>query len=381
MEVAGMQERRSQENGAVLHAVIPAGGSGTRLWPLSRSGNPKFLHPLTGSADTLLQATVARLLPLASPADMFVVTGVAHAAAVARQLPELPEANILVEPSPRDSCAAIGLAAAVIERRSPGAVMGSFAADHLIRRTDVFADVVRDAVAGARRGLLMTVGITPTHPETGYGYLHCGEVIEGRIRRVLEFKEKPSRAVAEEYVASSSYLWNASMFVWRTDVFLAELRRQQPALHAGLTAIAAAWDGDARESVLGDLWPELTKISVDYAVMEGAAAEGLVATVPGDFGWHDVGDFHTVGDALPGDTDGNVIVGAGPDQVTKDEVLLHDVTDSVIVPGSGRLVAAMGLHDVVIVDTPDALLVCGRDRAQDVKKIVDALRERGSSTL
>jgi mannose-1-phosphate guanylyltransferase len=381
-----MAERRLPDNSAVLHAVIPAGGSGTRLWPLSRAGNPKFLHPLTGSAATLLQATVERLAVLSRPADILVVTGAAHAASVARQLPDLPEANILVEPSPRDSCAAIGLAAAVIELRAPGAVMGSFAADHLIRDEAAFAEVVRAAVWGAQRGLLMTVGIRPTHPETGYGYLFFGEPIEGSLRQVVEFKEKPSLEVAEGYIASGHYLWNAGMFVWRTDVFLGELQRQQPELHAGVTAIAAAWDTDAREEVLAEIWPELKRISVDYAVMEGAAAAGLVATVPGDFGWHDVGDFHTLGEMLAPDASGNVIVGAGPeatgrDVVVKEGVLLHDVESSVIVPAAGRLVAALGVRDMIIVDTPDAVLVCPRDRAQDVKKLVDALKERGSEVL
>jgi len=386
-----MADGRTTENGAMLHAVIPAGGSGTRLWPLSRAANPKFLHPLTGTAATLLQATVARLAPLSPPADTLVVTGAAHAASVARQLPDLPEANILVEPSPRDSCAAIGLAAAVIQLRAPGAVMGSFAADHLVRDEAVFVDVVRQAVAGAEQGLLMTIGIQPTQPETGYGYLHCGEVVSGSLRRVVEFKEKPSLEVAEEYVASGRYFWNAGMFVWRTDVFLAELSRQQPQLYAGLTEIAAAWDTDGRERALTEIWPELPKISVDYAVMEGAAAQGLVGTVPGAFGWHDVGDFDTLCEMLPGDRDGNVVLGSDPadaasaasadEDAIKAGVILHDVADSLIIPSTGRIVAALGVRDMIIVDTPDAVLVCPRDRAQEVKKLVDALKERGSEVL
>src|SRR5690348_12391704 len=227
----------------MLYAVIPAGGSGTRLWPLSRAGNPKFLHPLTGSAATLLQATVERLAPLASLEQTFVVTGGAHAAAVARQLPELPEQNVLVEPSPRDSCAAIGLAAAIIARRDPQGVMGSFAADHLVADGERFVATLREAVTGAQQGFLMTVGIQPVRPETGYGYLECDGLVDGGpIRRVDEFKEKPSREVAEQYLASGHHFWNASMFVWRVDLFLAELARQQPALHAGLVEIAAAWD-------------------------------------------------------------------------------------------------------------------------------------------
>jgi mannose-1-phosphate guanylyltransferase len=367
----------------MLYAVIPAGGSGTRLWPLSRAGNPKFLHPLTGTPATLLQATVERLAPLAAPEQVFVVTGVAHATAVARQLPELPEENVLVEPSPRDSCAAIGLAAAIIATRDPQGVMGSFAADHLVADGERFVEVLRAAVRGAEQGYLMTVGIQPTRPETGYGYLECdGSVDEGPVRRVLQFKEKPSREVAEEYLADGHHYWNASMFVWRVDVFLGELARQQPELHAGLVRIAAAWDSSARDEVLGEVWPHLPRISVDYAVMEGAAAAGLVATVPGDFGWNDVGDFATLGEVLPGEPDesgapANVIVDPGE----KPDVLLLDSTGLVVVPHSGRLVAAVGLHNMIIVDTPDALLVVPRERAQDVKKVVDALKEAGQHKL
>ncbi|SCL19161.1 mannose-1-phosphate guanylyltransferase [Micromonospora inyonensis] len=358
----------------MLYAVIPAGGSGTRLWPLSRAGHPKFLHPLTGSTRSLLQATVDRLTPLTTAERTLVVTGAAHVAAVARQLTGLPEENILVEPSPRDSCAAIALAAAVIAARDPEAVMGSFAADHLIGQPDRWADTVREAVRGAERGLLMTVGITPTRAETGYGYLETGDPVDGGpLRPVVEFKEKPEVAVAEAYLRSGRHLWNASMFVWRVDVFLAELARQQPALHAGITAIAAAWGTPEQDDVLGTVWPTLPKISVDYAVMEGAATAGRVATVPGDFGWNDVGDFHTLGEVLPADERGNVVLGGD----TKPGVLLHDSDDLVVVAQSGRLVAALGVRDLIVVDTHDAVLVCPRDRAQDVKKLVDDLKERG----
>jgi mannose-1-phosphate guanylyltransferase len=363
----------------LLYAVIPAGGSGTRLWPLSRSGRPKFLHALTGEPATLLQATVHRLDRLTVPEQTLVVTGVAHATAVGRQLPDLPEENVLVEPSPRDSCAAIGLAAALISRREPDAVMGSFPADHLVRDRDAFENTIREAVAGARAGHLMTVGITPTQPETGYGYLRCGDVVgPGPVRVVEEFAEKPSYDVAVDYVSSGRYLWNAGMFVWRVDVFLAELRRQQRSLFDGLTEIAAAWGGPRQDAVLGEVWPELTRISVDYAVMEGAAAAGLVATVPGTFGWNDVGDFHALGEVLdPVDDAGNIVVGSAKTDAGDPPVLFHDAGGLIVVPESGRLIAALGVENLIIVDTEDAVLVCHRDRAQDVKQLVDDLKARG----
>ncbi|GAA3017266.1 mannose-1-phosphate guanylyltransferase [Actinokineospora globicatena] len=360
-----------------LFVVVPAGGSGTRLWPLSRASNPKFLHALTGTDRSLLQATFDRLTPLAPPERLLVVTGTAHAAGVARQLPDLPDSNILVEPFARDSCAAIALAAAVIERRSPGAVMASFAADHLITDTDEFARTVERAVAGAREGYLMTIGITPTRPETGYGYLRLSAQAErGVIQPVLEFKEKPSLEVASRYVSSGSYLWNASMFVWRTDLFLAELAARRPDVAGPIAAIAAAWDTDEQEDVLAELWPTVPKVAVEYAVMEPAAEEGKVATVPGDFGWSDIGDFETVVRLLGTD------VGQGGrsfSPATRSRAVVVDGEDVIVVPNSGRLVATLGVRDLIVVDTDDAVLVCDRDRAQDIKRLTEILREHGEA--
>jgi mannose-1-phosphate guanylyltransferase len=365
----------------VFYAVIPAGGSGTRLWPLSRAGHPKFLHALTGTRSSLLQATVERLAPLSPPANTYVVTGAAHAPAVARQLPELPEENIVVEPAPRDSCAAIALAAALIVRRDPDAVMGSFAADQLVRDRDRFVEVIRDAIAGAERGRMMTVGISPTRPEIGYGYIEFSEPIgPGAVHHVERFKEKPTVEAARQYLESGRFLWNAGIFVWRVQVFLAELARQQPEIHAGVTAIVDAWHRPDRDEVLAETWSTMPKIAIDYAVMEGAAEAGLVATVPGDFGWTDVGDFHTLGDLMPGDDRGNVVLGA-VDDAQKPPVLLHDSSDVIVVPHGDRLVSVLGVHNLIVVDTPDAVLICSRDRAQDVKKLVDALRERGDHDL
>lgn len=354
--------------------VVPAGGSGTRLWPLSRATDPKFLHPLTGTERSLLQATYDRLVPLASADRVHVVTGTAHAAAVARQLPEVPERNILVEPLARDSCAAIALAAAVIEQRSPGAVMASFAADHLIADVDAFSQTVMEAAVGAAQGKLMTIGIAPTRPETGYGYLQCSATAELGVQQpVLEFKEKPALDVATEYVSSGRYLWNASMFVWRTDVFLRELQQRSPEVYAPVTEIARAWDTDDRAAVLGELWPTIPKVAVEYAVMEPAAADGLVSTVPGDFGWSDIGDFETLGELLSTEVDGTRVVNTPGRGV----VVSVDSEGVVAVPASGRLVAALGVRDLIVVDTPDAVLVCRRDRAQDIKRLTEILRDTG----
>lgn len=369
----------------MLYAVIPAGGSGTRLWPLSRAGHPKFLLPLTGGT-SLLQATQARLEPLVPVARTLVVTGRRHAEAVAAQLPSLPAANLLAEPSPRDSCAAIGLAAAVIARREPDAVMGSFAADHVVQDVPQFTATVQAAVRGAEQGWLMTVGVKPTRPETGFGYLQCGATVDGGpVRRVRRFKEKPSYDLAVEFIHSDDYLWNGSMFLWRVDVFLRELARHQPVLHDQLQRIAAAWDTAGRQEALDEIWPQLPRIAVDYAVMEPAAADGKVATVPGDFGWSDVGDFRNLTELLPADEHGNVVLaGAGPagdPDAAADRsappALLPGTQDTVIVPGGGRMMAVLGLKDAIVVDTPDALLVCAKDRAQDVKQLVDQLKEQG----
>lgn len=358
-----------------MYVVIPAGGSGTRLWPLSRAAYPKFLHPLTGDSRTLIQATVDRLAALAPPERTFVVTGGAHVAPIARQIPDVPAANILVEPSPRDSAAAIGLAAAIIARRDPNAIMGSFHADHLVRDEDLFRETVRLAERAARQGYLMTIGIAPTAPETGYGYIKGGEplTVPGTFL-VQQFKEKPSLTVAEEWLAEGGYLWNSGMFVWSCSVLLDELARQQPELYEGLIRIADRWDTPAGQEDLTAIWPTLPKLPIDVAVMEGAAAAGRVGTVPGHFGWNDIGDWDTLGAVLSRGNDANVVLGRNAGNH-----LFLDTDNTVIVPNGERIIATLGVHDLVIVDTPDALLVCARSRAQDVKKLVDALKQRDHS--
>lgn len=360
----------SAETNDHFWAVIPAGGAGTRLWPLSRAGSPKFLHDLTGSGRSLLQATWDRLTPLTG-SRVLVVTGVAHQEAVGDQLPDLPPDQLLAEPAPRDSMAAIGWAAAVLEARDPEAVLGSFAADHVIADEDAFRGCVAEAIGAAERGYVVTIGIEPTYPATGFGYVEMGAPLgDGAVRAVAQFVEKPDRGRAEEYLATGRFRWNAGMFVVKASVLLDLLAEWHPELAAGLRSLAA------EPGLLDEVWPGLEKIAIDHAVAEPAAAQGRVAVVPGGFGWDDVGDFGSLGALLP-DADGMPGV-----RVLGDASAVRVVDSTgVVVPGTGRVVALVGLDDVVVVDTPDALLVMSRERAQDVKAVVDALRSEGRTDL
>jgi len=369
-EVAGATDPSAIDG---FWAVIPAGGAGTRLWPLSRSSSPKFLHDLTGAGRSLLQATWDRLEPLCAD-HIMVVTGVLHEAAVRTQIPGLAAANLVAEPSPRDSMAAIGLAAAMIERRDPDAIIGSFAADHVIGEPEIFADCVREAVAVARTGYLVTIGIEPTGPATGFGYIHVGESLATpgapNGRAVRSFVEKPDEITARGYLATGEYRWNAGMFVVKASVLLGLLAEFHPAMAAGLREIAA------EPARLAELWPGLTKVAIDHAVAEPAAAEGRVAVVPGRFTWDDVGDFASLGSLLSDTADVRGLKVLGDI-----DLLLSKDTTGVVIPGSGRTVAVIGLDDIVVVDTPDALLVTTREHAQDVKALVDQLKATGRADL
>ena len=353
--------------GGRFWSVIPAGGSGTRLWPVSRAGRPKFLLPLLG-ADSLLQQTVDRLAATTAPERTLVVCGPAHAAAVARQLPQLPEANLVVEPSPKNTGPAIGLAAALIARHDPDAIMGSFAADHDVRDRAAFGRALAAATEAARAGWLVTIGLTPTRPETGYGYIERTDeavvaTATGPVFRSARFVEKPAYDQAAAYVASGRFLWNASMFVWSVRSLLAEMARLQPALHAALLRIADGWDDPTRDEVTAEVWAGLAPVSIDQGIMEHAEK---VAVVPAEMGWSDVGDWHGLGDLLVPDAAGNAVHG---------DLVQTGATNSVVWSETGRLIAMVGVDNVVVVDAPDALLIADRAQAQEVRRLVDLLRE------
>jgi mannose-1-phosphate guanylyltransferase len=378
------RNRRAATRIPGFHAVVPAGGAGTRLWPLSRAARPKFLHDLTGSGRTLIQSTWDRLEPLTGAEGVLVVTGASHAVAVGRQLPALAESNLLVEPAPRNSAAPIGLAAAIVARRDPDAVIGSFAADHVVRDVPRFHAAVREAVAAAREGWLVTIGIVPSGPSTGFGYIDPGDALDVTgapgARRVRAFVEKPDAGTAAGYVAAG-WQWNAGMFVAPARTLVGLFQEHCPELWPGLDAIAAAWETDRREEVLAATWPGLRSLAIDNAVAEPASVAGQVAVVPAEFGWDDVGDWTSLGDLLPpvesyGDHGTRRVTILGPE----DRVVAKD-SSGVVVPNGGRLVVVVGIEDVVVVDTLDAVLVTTRQRAQEVKDVVELLKREGRSDM
>lgn len=359
-----------------FYSVIPAGGIGSRLWPLSRADAPKFLHDLTGSGVTLLRATWDRLAPIAGDDRIMVVTGRAHRSAVEAQLPEIADENIVLEADPRDSTVAICLAAAILHRREPDVIVGSFAADHVIRGDRIFRSAVQHAIVAADAGYITAIGIRPTEPAIGFGYIKTGadlgiEDSDGTLT-VDSFVEKPDLERAKEYVESGGYLWNAGMFISRADVLLDELASNEPELHAAIIELAAAWDDPTtRGPAVDRLWPTLKKIAIDYSVAEPAAAKGRMAVVPGHFDWDDVGDFASLAKLNSNGRVGDLAI------LGENARVLSDASSGIVVSHSDRVVSLIGVRDIVVVDTPDALLVTTSENAQRVKGVVDALKISG----
>lgn len=345
------------------YVVIMAGGSGTRLWPLSRKGTPKQLLKLVDGS-SLLRLAFDRAALVVPPENVVVVTGAAYVEAVREELPELAEMNLLGEPEGRDSLNACAWAAAVLYERDPEAVIAQVTADHIIEPVSTFAATLSEAfdVAEEFPDVLVTLGVVPTSAHTGYGYLQRGEALPGHpdACAVITFKEKPSMATAAMYVTSGEYWWNAGMFVWRAATFLRELKALQPVTHAQITRLAR------EPEALAEIFPALARNSVDYAIMEPAAA-GLgaarVVALPLPVSWRDVGGFASLAEILPGDADANV----GNTRLATMDAANNLVIDS---SGSGRLVALLGVSDLVVVETPDATLVAHRDQAEKIKALV-----------
>ncbi len=361
-----------------FHAVIPAGGVGSRLWPLSRASTPKFLHDLTGSGQTLLQDTWDRISPISNPSRTMVVTGAAHEDAVMTLLPGLDSSNLVIEVTPKDSTVAIALAAAILARREPDVIIGSFAADHVIQGDELFQRAVEEAVVLAATDRIVVIGIEPTEPSVGFGYVKSGAPLQVQgapsALSVEKFVEKPKLDRAKKYFQSGKYLWNAGMFIAPAAVLLRQLAKSEPELHAGILELAVAWDTDQRAAVVKKVWPSLKKVAIDYSVAEPAAEAGLVAVVPGKFSWHDVGDFAAIAELQSQGRKNNLAV-LGSARV------LSDSSSGILVSDTKRMIAVIGLEDVIIVDTPDALLVTNKENAQKVKALVDSLKATGHEEI
>jgi mannose-1-phosphate guanylyltransferase len=347
-----------------MFAIVMAGGSGTRLWPLSRRRTPKQLLALTGDT-SLLQQTVSRLGSLLKPHDIYVITSQAHVRATAEQLPHLPADNILGEPLARSTAVAAGLATALARRESDEVCL-VLPADHFVADEAAFADALREASRVAERGYLVTLGVVPTHAATGYGYIRAGERLHPASPSSLveRFVEKPDEATAADYLDEGGYLWNAGVFVWRVYAFRQAIERFQPDLAAALGRIEAlhrtpGWMSDVR-----DILEPVPAITIDVGLAEPAAAEGRMAVVPLEAGWSDIGSWSSLLEALSS-AKGKDLVASGQH--------LDRGSHNVLVHGGERLVVTVGLDDVIIVDTPDALLVCHRDRAEEIKPVLDEI--------
>lgn len=358
-----------------FYPVIPAGGSGTRLWPLSRQNAPKFLHRLGADERSLMQLTLARIEPLAPPERTYVVCGAAHKAAIRQQIPQVPSRNLVAEPYARNSGPAIALAAAIIHELDPDAVIGSFAADQLISVGDAFRAAVRTAIKVAETGRLVTIGVPPRTPETGYGYIEVGESlgIDDAVS-VRSFKEKPDAETAKHYLDSGRYVWNAGMFVGRAADLLADVRRHAGEIAERVQLVADLWhtDHDAARLVLAEVWKEMPSISIDHAIVEHAAADGRVAMVPANMGWSDIGDWDTIAE---------LGLAEGSRLAQPDDTLLLDSPGSFATSASGRAVTVVGVPDVVVVETDTCILVVKRSEAQRVKDAVEGWKARGRDDL
>jgi mannose-1-phosphate guanylyltransferase len=351
------------------YAVIMAGGGGTRLWPISRKDSPKQLLPLLGQ-DTLFQTTVRRLEKLFPFERILVVTVAEQAQKMQEQVPQIPVENYLIEPEPRGTASVVGLAAAVLQKRDPKAMMAILTADHFIRNRDLFRYLIRTAFDVAAKDYLVTLGITPTFPSTGYGYIEQGEPLDGEypypVYAVKRFKEKPDQQTAEQLLRAGDHSWNSGMFVWKADAILGEIHKQMPELSRAILTIADAWNTAQRDEIVSTHWTPLKNQTIDYGIMENAER---VAVLPaGGLGWSDVGSWDSLFEVLFPDMNGNIPVNAPHLLLDTHNTLIYGKNDE-------RLIVTIGLDDFVVVDSGDVLLICKIDQAQKVKDVVEHLKK------
>jgi len=352
----------------MLHAVLMVGGAGTRFWPLSRKTTPKYLLPIVGEK-SMLEQTVDRIAPMVPPERLFCVTSRTQAPGIRRALPWVPKANVIGEPMGRDSAACVALAAVIVHRLDPDAVMLCMPGDNLVSQAAKFRKAVRTAVRVAQKGSLVTFGIKPGAPETRFGYIHRGRRLAGatgsKVFRVQRFTEKPDPKTAKRMVRSGQYYWNSGNFVWRADVILAEFARHAPYLRDAMERIRPALGTRRATSAIRREYEKLPKISIDYAVMEKATD---VAVVEAEFDWDDVGSWTALERHYAPDAAGNTVIG---------KTLMLDTDGCIVVTDDHHLVAASGVKDVIVVHTRDATLVCPKDRANEVKTLVETLDRLG----
>ncbi len=348
-----------------ITAVIMAGGRGERFWPKSRNNFPKQFLSLTADGETMIQKTVSRLLPLVAYEDIFIVTNENYVSVVKEQLPKLPVENILAEPMAKNTAPCIGFAAMVINKKYDDAIMLVLPSDHLIKYEDMYIDTLKQAIRVAKEGKnLVTIGITPTYPETGYGYIKFAKHKDDQSAGVYEvdkFVEKPDLDTAKEYLSSRKYLWNSGMFVWKISSIMDNFNEFLPDMKDGLQNIKNAVGTDTFEQVLHDSFESFNSDSIDFAIMEKAKD---IFTISGSFGWDDVGSWLALERINQTDEHGNYMSG--------DVVTIG--TERSIVCGGKRLVAVVGVEDIIVVDTDDAILICSKDNTQDVKKVIENLK-------
>lgn len=350
------------------YAVIMAGGGGTRLWPVSRKEKPKQLLSLLGK-ETLFQSTVARLEKLFPPERIWIVTVAELAREMQEQAPSIPVENYVIEPAPRGTASVVALAAAVLRKRDPEAVMAIQTSDHYIRNKDLFHYLMRTAFDVANRNYLVTLGITPTFPSTAYGYIQQGDSLDGEYKypvyMVKRFIEKPDEETAQQLLRNGDHSWNSGMFVWRADAILEEIEKQMPDLFQAVSEISAAWDTPRRNDVMQEHWQDLKNQTIDYGIMEKAKQ---VAVLPaGGLGWSDVGSWNSLFEVLLPDMNGNVATNAQHLAVDTHNTLVYSDDEQ-------RLVVTIGLDDMVVVDAGDVLMICKADQSQKVRDVVEHLK-------